>query len=380
MQKFREELSKGIVGSAALFAAYEYRKQNQDLKWYDVEVSEGVTVDARPLFPFAPYLAIGDAIVKWENSLRGEENNLGDMEFQSQLLEGVAGVQARTGASSFIIDNFFGDDGLVSILKSGDSVDVKTEKAAEYMGRFVGELFGGFTTPLRTLNDIRAAVDPEAAKVRDYTQTEEMGAVARGLDIMTQTVQKDIPFLSERLPERESATQERTPSRQSPLFKQLGGISRSERRSKIQSALEAHGLDEYKIFQSTTDKAADAYVKRSLGPLIELQMSYILESDTFKSLNKAGRTQALKNRFNQYQKMARLQGEAYARQDAPSKGRGFTPFDRAKWSKVPKLQRRLANDAYVQRYGYTVEEMQEREPQYNHYAIGTFFARGFKNL
>ena len=40
-----EKFSRGTVGTAALYAAYKYRMENQDTEWYNVQGEDGSTVD-----------------------------------------------------------------------------------------------------------------------------------------------------------------------------------------------------------------------------------------------------------------------------------------------------------------------------------------------
>ncbi len=110
--KARDAMAKSIVGTAALTSAIYYRANNQDTKWYDIKSEDGRTVDARPFFPIAPYLAVADLIVKVANDDLGEPT-------LKMIMEGITGAQLRTGASSFVVDTFFEElgsiDGLTGI-------------------------------------------------------------------------------------------------------------------------------------------------------------------------------------------------------------------------------------------------------------------------
>ncbi len=59
----------------------------------------------------------------------------------------------------------------------------------------------------------------------------------------------------------------------------------------------------------------------------------------------------------------------------------MTPFDRAKYTKLTRRQRKLADEYYIEKYGKSVLDMQEEEPDTNHYLnavyIGRALARSF---
>ena len=95
----RQDFSKGIIGSAALYMAVQYRANNQDIKFYQGKNDDGSTTDLRPFFPLTPYLALADVIVKLTSDQPAPIDG-------KEFLEAFTGAQFRTGASSFIIDNF----------------------------------------------------------------------------------------------------------------------------------------------------------------------------------------------------------------------------------------------------------------------------------
>ena len=61
--------------------------------------------------------------------------------------------------------------------------------------------------------------------------------------------------------------------------------------------------------------------------------------------------------------------------DAREEGKTFTAFDRAEYKKLTSAQRKLADEYYVERYGKGVLEMQEEEPNKNHFKIGKLMGR-----
>ena len=80
----------------------------------------------------------------------------------------------------------------------------------------------------------------------------------------------------------------------------------------------------------------------------------------------------MKNKLQRYRKLAKLMGKAEALRGGD---KGYTPFDRAEWSKTSRIQRDLADEYYIERYGKRVMEMQEEEPDVNHLKIGKIVGR-----
>lgn len=359
MMKAREAMAKSIVGTAALTSAIYYRANNQDSKWYDITSDDGRTVDARPLFPIAPYLAVADLIVKLAN------DNLGVPEAQV-VLEGVTGAQMRTGASSFVVDTFFEE------WQAEGGSDIGAQRMGEIVGGYLGELTGGALTPLRVVNDIVAQFDAESAKVRDSSQAEGLNFSERAVSSYKNKIVKNIPWLQKTLPEFESATREGAVIKQSPLIGQLTGIRSEARRSDVEKELIGLGYESYNIVPSTGDKIADAYIKKHMGKLVETQLAREIDNDTYRNKSYAERKATMQSKLKRYRKIAKLMGEAESRRVGD---KGYEPFDRAQWSKVSKVQRQLADEYYMERYGKTVMEMQEEEPNTNHLKIATIIAR-----
>jgi len=360
LDKARADFSKGVVGTAALIAAIHHRANNQDVKWYEYKSDDGTTGDLRPFFPLTPYLALADVFVKWANDkpINGKE-----------FLEGFTGAQFRTGASSYIIENFAeairGED------KSG-------EKFGELAGQYVGELFGGYLTPLRVIRDIEAAYDTEAAYVRDARQTEGVGGDERFFSAVKNTIAKDIPGLSKDLPILESPTREAPVVRMSPLTGQLTGVRKEAERNPAEQELVRLGIQNWEVVPSTGDKKADAFVKKYMGKEVERDLIAYVQSDAYQSKSEVQKRAAMNNRLKFYRARATQLGKIEATQVAE---KSYTPFDRAQFGKLSKIQRKLADEYYMEKYdGKDVIEMQEMEPDKNHLkkaiAIGRVLSRG----
>jgi hypothetical protein len=346
LAKAREDFSKGIVGTAALMSAIKHRSNNQDLKWYEAKSEEdGSTYDMRPFFPITPYLAVADLIVKMS-----EDKPIDAKEF----LEGFTGAQFRTGASSALLENFF---------ESIRGEKKSDEQLAEAAGEFIGEVFGGFATPLRVVRDVKAAYDTEEAYIRDARQTEGVGGLDRFTSALTNTIQKELPGASQALPKVESPTREAPLVRQSPLIGQLTGVRREAPRNPAEQELTRLGIKQWKIVPTQGDRKADALIKRFMGREVENRLSDLVQTEKYGKKTEAEKRAAVNALLNRYRKRATSLAKIEARKDD---SKPYTPFDRAQFNKLTDNQRRLVDEYYKEKYGKDVVDMQEEEPNQNH--------------
>jgi len=375
LAKAREQIGKATVGTAALFAAVKHREENQDTEWYNVMDSEGRTIDTRPFFPISPYLAVADFIVKMKNDTLDEAGI-------KQVMEGLTGSQIRAGASAYMIDSFF--ENLESVT-GGEGGDIKTEKMAEYVGGYLGELVGAVTTPARVVGDVMAQFDKEALYQRDARQIDGVGGFERGVSAFENSITRNLPKIpylfdeetsligvssKQDMPIKEGASREAPELAQSPLLAQLTGVRSRSRRSPVEKKLLDLGYEAWEIVPTTGDKKADAFVKKHMGMLVEKYLSQEINSEYFNSLSDTKQKASVANKLKRYRKLAKELGKAESYTPAGKEGKGFTPFDRAEWSRLSSKSRKLADEYYQERYGMSVLEKQNADPGTNHFMIG----------
>jgi hypothetical protein len=356
--KAREQMARGAIGTAAFFAAYKHRSENQDVKWYEAKTEDGRASDLRPFFPLAPYLLVGELMVKLrDGSLSGMSGK--------EALEGYTGAMFRGGSSAYLIDNLF------QTIGSEDGIDGLTgEKISEYMTGYIGELVGGGLTPLKLFNDIDAAFDVEAAYVRDAKRIDGFGGVERGAQSFTNAATRNLPYLSKLLPIAESATREGPMIKQSTLGSQITGIRKEEKRNAVEQELVKFNMKPWDVMPSTGDKNADAYTKKFMGEYVEKYLTKELDTNYYKGLSGTRQKIAFDNKLKRYRSMAKEVAEAMAVGDERKKGKSYTPFDRVQWTKLSGPERELADEYYIGKYGKGVMDMQEEEPNKNHFMIG----------
>ena len=245
------------------------------------------------------------------------------------------------------------------------------------MGGYLGELVGGGLTPLKMFKDIDAAFDVEAAYVRDSRRIEGFGGLERGADAFEKSATRNLPYLSRLLPKVESATREGPIIQQSPLGSQITGMRKEQVRNPVEKELAKFGIQNWQVMPSVGDKSADAYTKRFMGEYVEKYLAKELDSDYYKGLSGTKQKVSLKNKLKRYRSLAKKVAKAVAVGEEKAKGKAFTPFDRAEWSRLSEDKRKLADEYYMGKYGKSVMEMQEDEPEKNHLLIGKVLGKAF---
>jgi hypothetical protein len=206
-----ENLSKGAVGTAALYAAYKYRQENQDTEWYNSKNPDGSTVDARALFPAAPFLALGDYLVKFE---KGRTDEFKAKEF----LEAMTGFKAPAGTYSWLGDKF-----AEAQANAATGEDTADNKVKTFFGEWVGEYLGRALVPFQQISDIVGAIDRNETLPRDAYQIpagEEGFASSAQNQLMKRT-----PILKQELPVYQPPLRETAAFNDNGPLKMLSGIA-----------------------------------------------------------------------------------------------------------------------------------------------------------
>jgi hypothetical protein len=248
-----ENVSKSTVGIAAIYAAYKYRKENQDTSWYDIKGSDGSLVDGRVFFPAGPFLAIGDYMVKWEQGKTDQ--------FKSkELLEALTGMKVPTGTYALLSDKFAEAS---SNAQTGEQS--ASTKVATVMGELVGEYLGRGLVPFQQLSDFIGAIDRNENLPRDAYQVKpgEEGFATS----FKQQLQKRTPVLKQELPVFQSATREETPPNEAGVLKAITGIAIKPFPNELEKEITRLKISSTKVFSSTGDKIVDAAAKKEMAPL-----------------------------------------------------------------------------------------------------------------
>ena len=366
LREFNESLSKSIVGGAMLWASYEYRKQNQDINWYNMKLPSGRTMDMRPMFPVAPYMLAGDLMYKIANGKTSK------IEART-LLEGFTGSSFRVGVSNNVLEGLFNSiasSGILGGLNDKENLyldQITQEKMAEAVGSWLGELTGGYTNNLYLggLNQMTAMWDDESAKVRDSKQLFSMGAMERGKEAFFNQAKKNIPNFQRLFPSvpilnqiSEEYTKESLPLFASPVksgtiltegpILSFFGFKTKAAATPIERELIKYGYESWEVMYPTGDRRVDSLIKKELGKYIETNLARTIQTQTYKNKTDIEKEVFLSGQLAQARNLAKSRAENIYKV-GDGKKEDVDIFDKVKWIRLPRLAKKLAIEYFANR-------------------------------
>lgn len=331
-----ENFSKGAVGTAALYAAYKYRQENQDTEWYNTKNPDGSTVDARALFPAAPFLALGDYLVKFE---KGRTDEFKAKEF----LEAMTGFKAPAGTYSWLGDKFAEAQSNAAL-----GEDTADNKVKTFFGEWVGEYLGRALVPFQQISDIIGAIDRNETLPRDAYQIPagEEGFTSSA----TQQLMKRTPILKQELPVYQPPLRETAAFNDNGPLKMLSGIAIKGVPSELEGEVSRLKVPFNKIFTSTGDKIVDAEARKVMAPLVMEQFDNLKKTSFYAEGSQDLQKVALQNLIGWAQKTAKE--IATNKDEAAAFAAGKQPrLYEVQYSKLPAELKRVVSETYQQQQG-----------------------------
>jgi hypothetical protein len=331
-----ENFSKGAVGTAALYAAYKYREENQDNEWYNIKNPDGSTVDARALFPAAPFLALGDYLVKFN---KGRTDEFKSKEF----LEAMTGFKAPAGTYSWLGDKF-----AEAQANAATGEDTADNKVKTFFGEWVGEYLGRALVPFQQISDIVGAIDRNETLPRDAYQ---IPAGEEGfLSSAKQQLMKRTPILKQELPVYQPPLRETAAFNDNGPLKMLSGIAIKGTPSELEEEVVRLKVPFNKIFTSTGDKIIDADARKVMAPLVMEQFDNLKNTSFYSEASKDLQKIALQNLIGWAQKTAKE--IATNKDEAAAYAVGKQPrLYEIQYSKLAPELKRVVTETYKQQQG-----------------------------
>ena len=323
-----ENVSKGAVGTAAIYAAYKYREANQDTAYYDIKSPDGSLVDARALFPFAPFLAMGDYLVKFK---KGRTDEFSTKEF----LEAMTGFKAPAGTYSWLGDKF--SEALSNMQTGEGSAD---KKIATFFGEWAGEYFGRALVPAQQLSDIIGAIDRDETLPRDAYQIKpgEEGFLTSA----KQQLMKRTPVVKQQLPEYQPATRDQAPFNDSGPLKMFTGITIKQSPTILEGEITRLKVPNNKIFTSTGDKIVDANARKIMAPLLVQTFDVVRDTDFYRQAGQDTQKIVMQNLLGWVQKNAKDIAVKTSEAEAFAEGKQARLFEVKYSALAPEVKRATA--------------------------------------
>ncbi len=267
--KFAEHASKATLGTMQLaMAMYLRNSEYRGEKISEVKIGDKY-YDTRSYAPLLyPYMLMAEAMSHPEK------------------IKAIDIAQATIGL------NRIAGTGLVltNVLQSND-----IESASKFLGQLSGAYLGSFSVPARTYQDIYSGINPEAAKIRDIKEHPVIGPFMR-----------NVPGLSQTLPEAVSPLKSETPRIEFPVLRQLTGLNKRTK-TVIEKEVDDLGINFQKIYPRTGIPEGDREMSKFMGPAIEKVAPMILNNPGYKKLDESGKRIVLAKLFAEARLLARKQ-------------------------------------------------------------------------
>lgn len=345
IRKGQENTAKGIVGTAALLAAIDYRENNQDVEWGMWKRDDGTTVDVRGVFPLGPLLAMADVAVKQK---RGLSAKTGD------AVEAVLGMKMPAGTQNQFMDQ------LISALSSERDV----EKWADKMGKVAGDFGARFVAPF-IVKDIFNLVDlvrDGGSIARDPNVLQAEKPADRMLEAAKNRLQAKIPVIKEELPEAIPRVRQGPVYKEGEFFNNLVGIRITPEKTPEETELVYLGIDPYKLYgQSSGDKEYDREYVTQANPLVIATINRAMMSPRYQALPEIEQKQAIENVVKNILPVARQLTDAKFMQE------DLVRVYKMKFNKLTEDTRKIINSRYAAEHdGKTLEETNDymKVPEY----------------
>lgn len=349
------KIAQGVIGSAALLWAIDYRSKNPHLNWGEIEVGNG-TVDVRAVFPIAPVLAIAEGYVK------GSKANW------KEITESVFGFKIPAGSSNSFISGIF------DFFESEE----KASSVKETVGKMVGDFVGRVTQPFVT-KQVFDLIDlirgDEAMKARDPNVTTAETDVGRATELAVQRVQAKLPVVKESLPPAIVRFEEQpTPIKEGEFFNRLVGIRTIPERTEAEKEIIKYGTNLYKVFgKPSGDKDFDRLFINNVNKFaIEFVDEIITRPDYKGGLSEEKKTM-IDNALSKAVEIAKQETEDQFAQDFPDK------LSRIEYLRLSAEKKRIVNQRYARDHGgRTMEEDKayDKLPEYSDFGAQQFAIGG----
>ncbi|CAB4156190.1 hypothetical protein UFOVP662_45 [uncultured Caudovirales phage] len=357
-----ENLSKGIVGTAVLAYAYDYRLKNQDSEWFNYKQDDGSTTDLRALFPAGPVLAVADFMAKRKLGLEPKT---------AEMAEAIIGMKMPAGTQNTLLDQVFS---AFSSEKDADKLDVM-------IGKVLGDFTTRFTQPFIVKNayDFLDLFREEGSVQRDPNVIVSDDKIT---EAAMNRIQKRIPIAKEYLPAYQPYLRQGPVYQEGEFFANLIGVRQVPEKSVQEREIVRLGIEPYKFYGGATgDKQYDRKFVELANPMVSKFIDRAMASERYKALPLPEQKLALANTVKSATEIARSKTEAV-----------FTSSDinkiyKMKFDKLTAEKRRVINDRYAKDHeGKSLEEAKDFKAVYKYeamlgnlqFALGGIVAKGAK--
>jgi hypothetical protein len=333
----QENLAKGVVGTAALAAAYDYRMNNQDSNWGEIKKDDGSTVDMRAIFPIGPLLAVADVMAKVK---------LGEKPDTAGASEAVVGMKMPAGTQNQFLDQLFS---AFSSEKDADKMDVA-------IGKVLGDFTARFSAPFvfKSGYEFLDLFREQGAVQRDPNVITADTAAGRIAEAAANRVQSKLPILKESLPEVVPRLREGPVVKEGEFFSSLVGIREIPKRSPAEQEIINVNADPFKVYGSSSgNKTYDRFFTEEVNSRAIGYMEKLIKEDKYQSLSLAEK----RDRVEAAIAIAADRATSVTRGHFMGTPEGKLMLNKMEFDKLTADDRKIINQRYAKEHkGVTLEE------------------------
>jgi hypothetical protein len=332
-----EAFARSLVGVSALRLAMEYDEERRDknLAWHHIDAGGGAIVDAKNMFPFSLWLALGRA---------------GNLARQGEMVpkEMIVDVAAQLAVGQAATDLQFGNDiyNVFDVLLNQEEGARQASFDALY--KQGGSFLAGFTRPLDAINRMVGLINNTDAG-RDARQQVGLG---RGVHEASRYVDNIIEIFTDRLEsvtgeELRMATREGSIKDPNPVMSLLG-VKVLPSRTSTEIAYSMAEMPEFKANERSQIPAYDKVFNEAIAPYFNSEYNRLIKAPAFQNASVAERRKMLAD-----WKSTIVQAMRNHVQTGMTQEIGIDALRRKATMKGSKETRKMAKDFLEQKYGVT---------------------------
>ncbi len=338
IRKGQENIAKGVVGTAALAAAYDYRLNNQDTEWFNIKQDDGSTVDTRAVFPLGPTLAVADFMAKRKMGLEPKT---------AEMVESIVGMKMPAGTQNQFLDQVFA---AMSSEKEADKLEIA-------LGKVLGDFVARFSQPFvfKSAYEFFDLFREEGAVQRDPNVITAEGSGDRFLEAAANRVQGKLPVLKEELPEAVPRLREGPVYKEGEFFYSLVGVREAPPKTVAEKEIVRLGIDPFKLYgPSSGDRLYDRAFVEAANPMVISAIERTIANKRYQALSPTEQKLALTNVVRDVTSIAR------DKTDGKFMSEDLLRVKKMRFDKLSQDQRKVINERYARdNDGVTLEEAKD---------------------
>jgi hypothetical protein len=338
IRKGQENIAKGVVGTAALAAAYDYRLNNQDTEWYNMKNDDGSTVDTRAIFPLGPTLAVADFMAKRKMGLEPKT---------AEMVESIIGMKMPAGTQNQFLDQVFA---AMSSEKEADKLEIA-------LGKVVGDFTARFSQPFvfKSAYEFFDLFREEGSIQRDPNVINAEDSGDRFIEAAVNRVQGKLPVVKEQLPEAVPRLRDGPVYKEGEFFYSLIGVRETPAKTPAEKEIVRLGIDPYKLYgPSSGDRTYDRAFVEAANPMVVSAIDRTTANKRYQALSPTEQKLALTNVVRD------VTGIARDKTDGKFMSEDLNRVKKMRFDKLSQDQRKVINERYANdNNGVTLEEAKD---------------------